>query len=302
MIDVVVVNWNSGTQLEQCAKSVGDRHQIIVVDNASDDCSERFVAGLPNVSLIRQNENRGFATACNIGAQYGNSELILFLNPDVVIFPGALDKVLDFMGAAANADVGICGVQLFDENGRVHRHCSRVPSTLRFVAYSTGFDRICPRLGRFMSEWDHATTREVDQVIGAFFLVRRSLFEALGGFDERFFVYYEEVDFSLRARRAHWKSVYFSEAGAFHAGNGTTRNIKAQRLFYSLRSRLLYVFKHFVWYKAVIVLLFSALVEPLARCLLSFVRLSWSGVKETWLAYSMLLCWLSQNRVKDRLK
>lgn len=294
MIDVVVVNWNSGSQLKRCVKSVDGKFHTIIVDNASCDSSEQSILDLPNVTLIRQNENQGFGKACNIGARLCRSDFILFLNPDAAIFPDTLDKLLVFMHDTANANVGICGVQLIDEGGHVARHCARFPTTNGFVAHAMGLDRIFPRIGHVMSEWDHATTRQVDQVIGAFFLVRRSLFEALGGFDERFFVYYEEVDFSLRANRAGWKSAYFAGVNAFHAGNGTTRNIKARRLFYSLRSRLLYVFKNFVWYKAFMVFIASVFIEPISRSVLSLVRLSWSGFKETWLAYGMLFRWLPQ--------
>ena len=163
---------------------------------------------------------------------------------------------------------------------------------LRFLAHSLVLDRFNSRLGRVMKEWDHKSTLVVDQVIGAFFLVRTNVFKSLGGFDERFFVYYEEVDFAYRAHLAGWESTYFAGAKAFHAGNGTTKNIKARRLFYSVRSRLLYVFKHFAWYKAVAVLLVSVIIEPISRSILALLRCSWTGFKETWLAYGMLFRWL----------
>jgi GT2 family glycosyltransferase len=145
-----------------------------------------------------------------------------------------------------------------------------------------------------MAEWDHAQTRQVDQVIGAFFLVRRGLFESLHGFDERFFVYFEEVDFAYRARQAGWLSVYLADAQAFHAGGGTSNQVKARRLFYSLRSRLLYAFKHFSWTGAVGVLLATLLLEPVSRTALALFRHSWAGLKETWAAYGMLWRWLPQ--------
>ena len=143
-----------------------------------------------------------------------------------------------------------------------------------------------------MREWDHTCTREVDQVIGAFFLVRRELFVALAGFDERFFVYFEEVDFSRRARMAGWASVYLVAAQAFHAGGGTTNQIKARRLYFSWRSRLIYSFNHFSWGGAIIVLVTTLLVEPFARTALALAHSSWSGLRETWTGYFMLLYWL----------
>ena len=96
-----------------------------------------------------------------------------------------------------------------------------------------------------MREWNHEESREVDQVMGAFFLVRQKLFEEWGGFDERFFVYLEDVDFSSRARRVGWRSFYMAGVKAYHKGGGTSEQIKSTRLFYSLRSRILYSYKHF---------------------------------------------------------
>ena len=139
-----------------------------------------------------------------------------------------------------------------------------------------------------MSEWDHATNRDVDQVIGAFFLIRRTVFEALNGFDERFFVYFEEVDVSYRARQAGWRSVYLATARAFHAGGGTSQQVKAARLFYSLRSRLLYGFKHFSRLRAWALVGVTLLVEPISRLVFSAIRGGREDVLNTLRAYGML--------------
>jgi len=143
-----------------------------------------------------------------------------------------------------------------------------------------------------MKDWNHSETREVDQVIGAFFLVKRKVFDALRGFDERFFVYYEEVDFSYRAKKAGWGSLYLAEARAFHSGGGTSEQVKARRLFYSLRSRLLYAVKHFSPDGGVMVLLATLLFEPISRCALALWRHSWPSLKETVQGYGMLWRWL----------
>lgn len=302
-VDVVVVNWNAGFQLAENVESIGKHDHglvssVIIVDNASTDDSLDRVETMQDLPfkplIIRNSENYGFGKACNLGAQQAKSEYLLFLNPDAALYADTLPKALAFMQDPANSKVGICGVQLLDEAGHVSRSCARFPSALGFVAHAVGLDRFFPRLGHFMAEWDHAQTRQVDQVIGAFFLVRRNLFEALHGFDERFFVYFEEVDFSYRARQAGWRSMYLAEAQAFHAGGGTSNQVKARRLFYSLRSRLLYAFKHFSWMGAFAVLLATLLVEPLSRSALALMRRSWAGLKETWAAYGMLWCWLPQ--------
>lgn len=294
MIDTIIVNWNAGHQIKQCIDSLNGSisQQIIVVDNASSDDSEKAVADLPGVTLIRSLENLGFGKACNLAAKRASSEYLLFLNPDAAVHPGTLEKAQAYMQDPANVRVGICGVQLLDEAGHVARSCARFPSATGFVAHAIGLDRLFPRLGHFMAEWPHDSTRQVDHVIGAFFLVRRALFDSLGGFDERFFVYLEDLDFSYRAGQAGWHSVYLADVQAFHAGGGTSNQIKARRLFYSLRSRLLYAFKHFSWIGAIAVMLATLFVEPLSRSALALIRRSWTGLRETWSAYGMLWRWL----------
>ncbi|MEX0606023.1 MAG: glycosyltransferase family 2 protein [Marinobacter sp.] len=305
MISVVVVNWNAGHQLKNCVDSItkfggGLVDKMIVVDNGSTDGSEASVEGVPNVTLIRTGENLGFGKACNLGAKHADSDYLLFLNPDAALLEGTLTKVVGFMQDQTNQTVGICGVQLIEENGKISRSCGRFPTATGFLAHAVGLNRFFPRLGNAMAEWDHLADRQVDQVIGAFFFVRSGLFEQLQGFDERFFVYFEEVDFSYRAYWVGWQSFYLADAQAFHAGGGTSNQVKAKRLFYSLRSRLLYAFKHFSLPAALTVLASTLLLEPLARSVLALARRSLSGFKETWGGYRMLWAWLPKWLLKMR--
>lgn len=293
-LSVVIVNWNSGQQIKACIESLTPQYPVFLVDNASTDGSQEYVADMPAVVLIRAKKNLGFGMACNLGAQQAQSDYLLFLNPDAAVYPETLEKTVAFMQDQSNAEIGICGVQLVDETGHVPRSCARFPTPLGFLVHAFGLDKLLPSIGHFMAEWAHDSTRDVDQVIGAFFMVRRELFESLNGFDERFFVYFEEVDFSYRARQAGWRSVYLADAQAFHAGGGTSNQVKARRLFYSLRSRLLYAFKHFSWAGAVLVMLSTLLVEPMSRSALAVARLSWTSLKETWQGYGMLWQWLPQ--------
>lgn len=297
MIDVLIVNWNAGRQILECINSVnlfGNSlvSDVIVIDNGSTDGSDVIVEQSSKVKLIRAGENLGFGKACNLGAHYAKSDYLLFLNPDAALYADTLSKAFAYMEDLANTKVGICGVQLLDETGHVSRSCARFPSPFGFVAHAIGVDRFFPRLGHFMAEWGHTDTRQVDHVIGAFFLVRRDLFNALEGFDERFFVYLEDLDFSYRAHQIGWCSVYLADVQAFHIGGGTSNQIKARRLFYSLRSRLLYSFKHFPWIGAFGVLLATLFVEPLSRSVLAISRGSLPAFKETWTAYGMLWRWL----------
>ena len=296
---IVIVNWNSGEQLRECIESIenfgmcGEKlTKVIIVDNCSTDRSAECVSSKIPLVIFRNTINMGFGFACNQGASQCEDDYVLFLNPDTRLFAGSLERALDFMEKPENTKAGICGIQLIDEDGHVARSCARFPSAGGFIAHALGIDRFIPTFSHFMAEWDHASTREVDQVIGAFFLIRRVLFEKLLGFDEKFFVYFEEVDISYRAKQLGWSSVYLSEARAFHAGGGTSRKIKAKRLFYSLRSRILYSFKHFDPLSALFVLLATLLLEPISRFALAIAHFSWASLKETSVAYGMLFRWL----------
>lgn len=295
---IIIVNWNSGGQLYDCLKSIANVEQsgfrvvrVVVIDNASTDES---TDGLHDINLplqfIRNSANRGFAAACNQGAQGSVADYLLFLNPDTTLFYDSLTIPISFIEQPENQHVGILGIQLVDDSRAISRTCARFPTPARFFSKMLGLDRMFPRVFRshFMSEWDHQDNREVDHVIGAFFLVRRSLFEMLNGFDERFFVYLEDVDFSLRARQLGWSSYYLAAAQAYHKGGGTSEQIKAKRLFYSLRSRILYGYKHFGHFSATGLMLGTLLLEPIARLILGISRFSGEEIAETIKGYMML--------------
>ncbi len=306
MIDIILVNWNSGFQLTDVVASVGLYHaglvkSIIIVDNASTDnsiaCLELHASKLPfQLQIIRNSDNLGFGAACNLGAAVATADFLLFLNPDTRLFAHSLTIPVEFLQKPENADVGIVGVQLIDESGEISRSCSRFPGVAVLIAHATGVNHLpgLSRMSLHMSEWAHDKTQEVDHVIGAFYLIRRPLFQSLHGFDEHFFVYLEDLDLSLRVHQAGYRSVFLADAQAFHAGGGTSRQIKARRLFYFLRSRLLYSFKHFSRAEAFVVLLVTLFLEPFSRSALALLRRSWPNLKETWAAYGMLWRWLPQ--------
>ena len=274
-LDIIVINWNSKVQLRQCLESIANARRdgflltrVVVIDNASSDGSASDLEGIPlPLHRILNPCNLGFARACNQGARGSTADYLLFLNPDTRLFGSSLTRPLRFMEQDENRHVGICGVQLVDEKGGVARSCSWFPTPGILLAQLLGLSRLFP--GRFrsqeMREWDHTDSRRVDQVIGAFFLIRRMVFEQLEGFDERFFVYFEEVDLSYRALQSGWVSFYLADVQAFHKGRGSSDQLKAGRLFYSMRSRILYVFKHFSVPAALVLALGTLTIEPIVR-------------------------------------
>lgn len=297
-LEIVIVNFNSGDQLRKCLESVKGTGQdnfilsrVVVVDNSSVDGSSDNLAHFGFELVIKRNEkNRGFASACNEGAKEGGADYILFLNPDTLLHEDSLDKPVDFMEHPINREVGIVGIQLIDECGQISRTCARFPNAHQMFTQILGLDRVAPRffLNHFMWEWDHKDSREVDQVMGAFFLIRRKLFEELKGFDERFFVYFEDLDLSFRAHQAGWRSFYLSDVKAYHKGGGISEKIKPARLFYSLRSRILYSYKHFSRASATALMLATLFLEPLIRLIWALSRFAFREFLETLQAYAML--------------
>lgn len=299
-VAIVIVNWNSGPLLRRCLESFVrcnglDRiAQVVIVDNGSSDgsCDSLPDAMVP-VCVIKNEENRGFAAACNQGASLCRADYLLFLNPDAELLPNSLIEPLEYMDDPRRQDVGICGIQLLDKKGRVARSCARLPTSYSLVTSALRLHGLSRRLfpSHFMKEWDHLQTRNVDQVIGAFFLVRGALFGQLAGFDERFFVYYEEVDFCARARQAGQGTVYLASAQARHVGAGCSNQVRGRTLFYSLRSRIAYAEKHLPqWSK--LITASTMIAEPSIRITAAVVRLKWHTLPQ--LIYGFGKLWLDR--------
>ncbi len=297
-IDVVVVNWNTGGQLRACLAALSASLQegfrfgrVVVVDNASADHSADDLAcpALPLV-VIQNDTNRGFGAACNQGAAGSVADYLLFLNPDARVLEDTLSKSIRWMELSEGSRTGITGVQLLGEKGEVSRNCARFLATRYFVYNMLGLNRLFPKTFPDItySEWNHLESRTIEHVMGAYFLIRSSLFLEVGGFDERFFVYLEDVDLSLRVRNAGWSSYYLATAQCYHSGCGSSNQIKARRLFYALRSRIFYGFKHFGALNAIGLLLMTLLIEPVTRVARAILHGSLAEIREVAQAYLLL--------------
>jgi N-acetylglucosaminyl-diphospho-decaprenol L-rhamnosyltransferase len=296
MTDIVIVNWNSGHFLEKCVNSIfaGSNekfvNRIIVIDNNSSDDSALFINRLNKVELIRNESNNGFAKACNQGFKLCTSRYILLLNPDACLMEDTLKEGVGFLENKKDAD--IMGCQLIDDNGHISPSCSRFPTPLHIFFDASGLSKIAPRIftpATVMTDWDHTECRFTDQVMGAFMLIRKSVFEKLGYFDERFFVYYEEVDFCKRLSMINGRTFYNTSVRAIHTGEGTTHKVKDFRLFLSLRSRLLYAKKYFTSPGYFIVWISTFFIEPIARTVFLLLKLSPGEILAVWRGMVMLI-------------
>lgn len=298
VFDIIIVNWNSGSQLASCVDSIAASRmerfrlgRVVIVDNASADGSSDVAAPKLPLVLIRNRNNLGFGAACNQGARGSSADYLLFMNPDVEVRPDTLALCADFWNSPESRGVGVLGPRLVDGAGCTQRSCARFPSPAAMAARSMGLDRVVPSIfpPHFMADWDHDASRRVDQVMGAFFFVRAATFHQLRGFDERFFLYWEDVDFAYRARQAGWSCYYLSQAEAFHKGGGTTDHIRPRRLSYSLRSRLQFARKHFSGPGLALVVASTLTIEPLARASKSLIQRDLVGIADVVRAYGLLL-------------
>lgn len=297
-IDIIIVNWNSGNQLHECLNSIdgGDRHyfrleKVIVVDNASTDRSlDCLLEANSPVDIIKNLENKGFGVACNQGAAIGKADYTLFLNPDARLFTEAIDRAINFIQKPSLDRVGVVGIQLIDDRGNIQRNCARFPTPANFLCSIFGIDKIVRNkfTSYMMTEWNHEKTQPVDHVMGAFYLISSKVFQSVDGFDENFFVYFEDLDLSYRLYKQGFRSYYLADVQSFHKGGGTSDSIKSTRIFYSIRSRILYAYKHFNWIQATTILLASISIELLTRIVFSIIRLSGSQLQETIFAYIQL--------------
>ena len=297
-LDIIIVNWNTGDYLRRCLESIPqaltdefELNRVVVVDNASSDGSAEMLTepDLPLI-VIRNNENRGFAAACNQGASGSEADYLLFLNPDTRLYPESLGRPIRFMESKDHSRVGICGVKLLDEDGRATTAFARFPSLALYASQMFRlprlFRKIVPR--HIIPPEELSNSREVDQIIGAFFMIRKDLFERLNGFDERFFVYFEEVDLSLRAKQEGYASYYLSDAAALHVGRVSSQKSSMMSLYYSLSSRLKYTLKHFRRWEAVILISLTFSVEFVMRMLQSIAGTSVFSFGDILSAYKLL--------------
>ena len=209
----VVVNYNAGPALTGCVGSVLEqdpRPELVVVDNAStDDSLAALRHAQPEVRVVHAGGNLGYARAANLGIAATGAAVVAVLNPDTVLAPGVGKAVVGRF--AAEADLGAVGPQLHNTDGTVYPSARRVPSLADAVGHGLLF--FCWRDNPFTRRYreigaDPARARDVDWVSGAAIWLRRAALDTIGGWDERYFMYVEDVDLCWRLRKAGWRVAY----------------------------------------------------------------------------------------------
>jgi N-acetylglucosaminyl-diphospho-decaprenol L-rhamnosyltransferase len=275
-LSIVIVNWNVRELLRRCLDSIfgsdglsmagldtrgamigdgfdascsnsGRRMEVIVVDNASADGSVAMLTrDYPGVRVVANRENAGFTRGNNQGLAASRGRFLLFLNPDTEVAPDALRLLLDY--AEAQPAVGVVGPQLRYGDGSLQSSRRRFPTLATFFLESTVVQRWWPQnrvLARYyvLDRPDDAIS-QVDWVVGACMLVRRAVLEQIGGFDEGFFMYSEELDLCRRAVDAGWQVVYLPAAVVTHYEGKSSEQVVAARHIRFHSSRVRYVRKY----------------------------------------------------------
>jgi GT2 family glycosyltransferase len=244
-VDVVVVSYNSREHLRSCVEPfVGlPGIRVIVIDNASEDGSLDAVADLPVLALARH--NGGFAFGCNAGWREGKAPFVLFLNPDATLDVESLDQLVGVL--AADSRVGAVGPKLVSTNGSLILSQRRYPRLRSTYAEALFLHRVWPR-----AEWVSESVRALgayerpgapEWLSGTCLLVRRDALERVGGFDERFFLYCEEIDLCRRLREAGFEIRYEPTAVCYHVGGASAP--RPTLLPVLAQSRVRYAQKHF---------------------------------------------------------
>ena len=233
-LSIIIVSWNVRDLLMSCLRSVdretyGIRYEIFVVDNASDDQSAQMVRQqFPEVMLIANEVNRGFAAACNQALRRARGRMILLLNPDTLIFNNALEKLTQWMDERPK--IGILGPQILNTDLSIQPSTRTFPSLgiqiLVILKLHRAFS-FFPSVARYFGLNQALSPHRVDQVMGACFLIRRQTFQSIGYFDERFWIWFEEVDYCRRAADAGWETWYTPIAQVMHQKGRSFEQVRA---------------------------------------------------------------------------
>ena len=251
-ISIIIINWNTKDLLLNCLKSIKDREakyemEIIVVDNASTDGSPEAVKSqFPNVKLIVNNNNLGFAKGNNIGIEASSGRYVYLANSDIVIKEGCIEGMLRYMDT--HTSIGILGPRLLNPDLTLQPSCKKFPTLWNNFCLAVGLTRIFLRSKLFCGEhmwfFPHDTVIRVEALVGAFLVVRREAIKQVGLLDENFFMYGEEIDWCKRFWNAGWEVVFYPEAEVVHYGRASSSREPVRFFKESYRSKLKYWKKH----------------------------------------------------------
>jgi GT2 family glycosyltransferase len=253
-LSVCIVTYQARDWLRRCLESLYQNTQlspieIIIVDNGSvDGVREMLEREFPRASFIGNDSNQGYTRPMNQALQEAQGRYLLQLNPDTVILPEALDRLVHFMGKHPQA--GICGPKVLNPDDSLQKQCRRgEPRPLAVISYFLGLSKLFPnnkQFGEYLLEYvDEDQTVKVAAVSGSCMLIRREVVDQIGYLDEQFYAYQEDTDYCTRARKAGWEVFYLADSQIIHyGGKGGSRVEPFRSIVEWHRSYLIYYRKH----------------------------------------------------------
>lgn len=266
-LSIIIVSWNSQEWIHRCLSSVFSQTsdlniEVIVVDNASEDKTVQFIMNtFPRVAVLANTSNRGFAAAVNRGMQAAKGKYVCWLNPDTEIQDRALEQLVALM--EQDASIGIAAPQLHNEDGSTQASVRRFPTlkdqsfiVLKLHALWPDAKAISSYLAR---DFDYTRQQEVEQVMGACMVVRRELIDAIGSLDNRFFIWFEEVDFCYRTKtQTSYRIIYVPSAHVLHSGGDSFDKVAPGKKQHWYRQSLRrYMRKHRFWATTIVLWLLT---------------------------------------------
>ncbi len=250
-LSISIVHHQGLQMLRDCLRSIFEnaddlQFEVIVVDNVSTDGAVEMMANeFPQVRVIRNTERHGFGHNQNTGIEACSGEYIFVYNDDTLLHKNALTILCRFLDE--NPKVGLVGPKLVNADGSLQMSCYKFPAPLRYVWENLLLSAAFPDSTIFgdYRKWQHDTVREVDFVIGAAMLVRKTVVDQVGLFDERFFMYSEETDWQMRIKEAGWQIMLCPESVVTHLGGQSSEDAKDKQFCEFNRSSVKLIYKHY---------------------------------------------------------
>lgn len=278
-LSIIIVSYNTRELLKQTIESiiatVGTlAYEIIVVDNASRDGSAEMIRmEYPGVRLLMNDRNVGFSKANNLGIRQSSGSYVLLLNSDTVVKNNCLSECIRHMGE--HPEIGALGPRILLTDGTLDRACKRgFPTPEASLYYFLKLDKkhpMSPKYGKYnMTYLSELERNEVDSLVGAFMMVRRSVIDEVGMLDEDFFMYGEDIDWCYRIKAAGYQNIYFPKAEIIHYKGASSRKKRIKTLYEFHRAMLLFYKKHYIreYNIAVTALVYAGIGAKLSAALL----------------------------------
>lgn len=284
MLSIIIVSWNTARLLENCLASIlanppTSPFESWVVDNASTDDSPRMVREkFPQVHLVENRENVGFARANNQAIQRCTGKYILMLNPDTLVASGALQALVDFLDK--HPEAGAVGARILNPDGSMQISSHPRPTLSRELWRLFHLDSLSPYAEYPLTKWETNQPQEVDVLGGACLLLRNEVLDQVGYLDEDYFIYSEEVDLCYRIQSAGWRLFWVPQAEVVHFGGQSTQQIPTEMFLNLYHSKIKYFRKHYGWPAAQIYKLILR-IAALSRLILApFVIFEHSSLRQ----------------------